>query len=41
MLLSADGQNDPDILAINGASAALAFPTFRSPARSARCASDG
>jgi polyribonucleotide nucleotidyltransferase len=36
ILLSADGENDPDILAINGASAALVFPTFRLPDRSAR-----
>ena len=43
MLLSADGQNDPDILAINGASAALCvsdIPFARPDRRGARRSSE-
>jgi polyribonucleotide nucleotidyltransferase len=39
LVLSADGENDPDILAINGASAALALSRSPSSTRSGRCAS--
>ena len=39
IVLSADGENDPDMLFINGASAALWSATSRSPAPSAPCAS--
>ena len=36
-LLAVDAKNDPDIAAMNGASAALSSPTFPGTARSARC----
>ncbi len=41
VLLSADGENDPDILSINGASAAFAFLIYRLPGRSERSGSHG
>ena len=39
LVLSADGENDPDVLAINGAAAALAINTIPSSTPSAPCAS--